>query len=478
MMDLENPLIRDKLHDARRACDRYLRPFKETNVDLVRDYVGNHYGDESQRDQRRRKIIVNLMFQAADTSQFLVVANRPRVRVNTAQVGLRAFAEHVKTTLNGLIEDIHLEEALQEAWLNAFFGLGIIKTFMGDAGEVELEEDVYADPGTPFAKSLSRDDFGYDVAAKRWGQVRFAYDYYRVSLDIVRNEPAFDSKARKAVVEQSRRQSAEESGHDRLVELGTGQIEDEGDLGDTVELVDYWLARDGVIATFARGQDTPPLKVIDSPLKTGPYRLFGLAQVPDRVMPTSPGQQLKESFNLTSSLVRKLAAQARGQKNVPVYEPLAEDDALNIKGTRDGVWAMVRHLDRIGLFKQEGPDQVNLAFALQMMSQFKESAGNLDAQAGTGPLSDTLGQDRLMQGQVGQKIAKWQYQLNRFTAGVATDLFHLLWQDETYERPNTVEYRDTGIFLPSDKPRSEGGAAWTPDDREGEPEDYDIDIEP
>lgn len=478
MIDLGSEHVRNKLHEARRECDTRLRGFRQKHVDLVRDYVGNHYGDDSAKWSKRRYIIVNLMFQAADTSQFLVVANRPRCNVNTRLSGLRAFAQHSKITLNGLIEDIHLEEALAEAWLNAFFGMGVMKVFMGDSGEVELEENVYADPGSPFAKSLSLDDFGWDVAAKSWPQVRFAYDYYRVSLDVVRADDSFDAKVRKQVVDQARRDSAEDSGHERLEDLGMDRIDDESDLGETVELVDYWLARDNRIATFARGQETKPLKVVDCTLRTGPYELLGLAMVPDRVMPTSPGMQLKESHDLVASLVRKLARQARRQKNVPVFEPLGEQDALALKGSDDGIWTMVRHLDKIGVFKQGGPDQVNLAFALQMIQQFKESAGNLDAQAGLGPQAPTASQDEMIAGQVGKKIAKWQYRFTRFAGRVCTKLFQLLFADEYSWRSNTVEYADSGVFLPSDLPRGEGGAAWSPDDREGEPDDYQVEVEP
>ena len=169
---------RARLTKAIELSTRALRPFRRKREKLVRDYVGSHYGDGGPS----REVIMNLMFQTAETYAQSLAANRPRTLITAHKPELTWFANHFQLALNSLIKEIHLEEVLRSAVMDAFFAIGIVKVYNADAGLVELEgEDEWVDPGKPFAENISLDDFVYDVQATSWRKVKFAVNKYRMS---------------------------------------------------------------------------------------------------------------------------------------------------------------------------------------------------------------------------------------------------------------------------------------------------------
>ena len=78
-MNPNRQLDRARLLKAIENSTRVLRPFREVRKKLVKDFVGSMYG--SSGDSGRQDIIMNLMYQTAETYTMSLAANRPRVLV-------------------------------------------------------------------------------------------------------------------------------------------------------------------------------------------------------------------------------------------------------------------------------------------------------------------------------------------------------------------------------------------------------------
>ena len=187
---------RARLMKAIEVSTRALRPFRMKREKLVKDYVGSHYGDGGPS----REVIMNLMFQTAETYAQSLTANRPRILVTSRNRDLVWFAHHFQLATNSLLKEIHMEEVLRQAVLDAFFCMGIVKVYNADAGLVELEgEDEWLDPGKPYAENVSLDDFVYDTQATAWRKSKFALNKYRMSFDKMKEDVAFDPKVKKGL---------------------------------------------------------------------------------------------------------------------------------------------------------------------------------------------------------------------------------------------------------------------------------------
>jgi hypothetical protein len=184
---------------------------------------------------------------------------------------------------------------------------------------------------------------------------------------------------------------------------------------------------------------------------------------------------LHSLFNL---LYRKVSKAASAYKEVPVYEPTGAEDAKRLKNAKYGDWTMVQDLTRVGLFRSGEVPQSILGTAMNVHDQWNEQAGNPRALAGLGPQSPTATQDQIIQQQVSQRIAKMQYRVVKFTQEICEALLEMVWDDAFEVVPNEMEYEDTGVSLPANLPRSMGGAAWTPGDREGDKTDYALSVRP
>jgi hypothetical protein len=81
-MNPNNELDRQRLMKAIENSTRVLRPFRDVRKRLVKDFAGSYYGQSGSLG--KSDIIMNLMYQTAETYTMALAANRPRVLV-TAQ---------------------------------------------------------------------------------------------------------------------------------------------------------------------------------------------------------------------------------------------------------------------------------------------------------------------------------------------------------------------------------------------------------
>ena len=467
-MNPNKELDRTRLLKAIQHSTKALRPFREVRKAMVRDFVGSYYGTTDELN--RREVIMNLMYQTAETYTMSLAANRPRVLVTARHPDIEWFAHTFQLSLNNLIKEIRLENILRKAVMDSFFAIGIVKVYTADAGLVQLEgEDEWVDPGKPFAENISLDDFVYDTTASEWRKSSFCLNKFRISREKVMNDSAYDRK----VIEQLKpaTQYPNYSNHDGEVpvrEMLTAETTEPG-IDPMLDLMDIWLPKDNLIVTMPVGKDTKPVRIVEwEGPENGPFHTLSLTcEVPDNIMPVSPAMNLKPLSDLVNGLLRKQKRQAQRQKDIPFYQAGHQDDARRIERASDGEWTRVDNPDSVNVMKMGGVDSQNQAFSHSMRDTFDRMAGNLQMMAGLGPQADTLGQDKLIHGAVSKREANMQYRVVDFTARICKDLGQLLWQDEMLEIPN--EFEAAGQTIRAD---------WDPEVREGNFWDYNFEVEP
>ncbi len=474
-MNPNNEVQRGRLSRAVTASFKNLEPFRNLVRGLVHDYTGPGYG---WGFPGQRVNPINLLNQAVDAYTMSLAANRPRVLVSTQKPDLAGFAKHYEVAINNLIKEIGLELTLRQAVLDAFFCVGIVKIHLADSAPVQLETDIWMDPGQPYASNVSIDNWVHDASAKRYDQVQFAGDMYRIPLedlesDLYDQKVVTDLKDAQLIGATSKYGRADDA--ERLEKISRGEEVDQDEFMPMFDVIDLWVPREKKVFTFPVNANdfsikTKPIAVMDwTEPEHGTYRLLGLGDVPENIMPNSPALHMSELNRLANNLYRKQSDKARAQKDVHLYTPAGKDGAENMMRNRDNAFVAVADTSDVKTIKLGGIDANTQAYLENVIAMFDRMAGNLSAMMGLGPQADTAKQEAMIRGAVSKTEANLQQRALEFASSVISDLGHLLWMDKAKVIPGVVELDGVSGF--------EIDSTWYPDDREGNFLDYDLTID-
>jgi hypothetical protein len=467
-MNPNDDVQRNRLSKAIETSYRGMEWLRNLTRGLVECYAGSGYG---RPGRPKRETIINLMNQTVDAYTMALVANRPRIVASTQIESRTFFAKKYALAMNRLIEEITLESVLKNWVLDAFFGMGIVKVHMADAGMVELSPGYMIDPGKPWASNVGIDNWVHDLTATKWEHVQYAGDTYRVPFSDLQSQPQYFSD----VVADLEPTSKHDADGDRIEQIARGEVTDDDELEPMIDLADIWIPREGRIFTFPvdrRGLFQIKAKpVADMPWdgpEHGPYHLMGFNPVPENIIPTSMAAQLHSLFQIINNILRKQAKQAQRQKTVHTYSASGVSDATKLQKANDGEFVLVNDPNQIGEVRIDGVDNVNQAFVIGAMEMFDRMAGNLTAMLGLGAQTPTLGQEQMVASKVSAKEAQMQYTVLDCASKLIRDLGWMLWSDKAKVMPGRLPVEGTDITV---------DATWHPDDREGSFFDYDIQID-
>jgi hypothetical protein len=467
-MNFNDEVQRNRLFKALEHSYRRLEPFRRLVRGLVEEYAGSGYGPAKNRYES----LMNLMNQAVDAYTMSLVANRPRVVIETTKPNQSYFARHFAIAVNNLIQEIDLESTLRQAVLDAFFCMGIVKIHLADSAPVMLEENLWMDPGSPYASCVSLENWVHDTNAGSWREVKFAGDGYRIPFEDLKSD-LYDQ----SVVEELSPTSKSRSGDDeRLAQISKGYDTDDDELEPMIDLMDIWIPRDKKIYTFAMdsgyrftGKFGPIAEMPWDGPEFGPYHLLSFNDVPGNIVPTSPAAQMSALARLANSIMRKQARRAKIQKDVTAYTPSGAEGAKKINRTDDQGMVEVEDPSQIGVLKFGGIDPQTQGFLLGVIEMFDRMAGNLPAMLGLGSAAETATQEAMVRQAASKKEAQMQYKVLEFTRGIVVDLAHLLWNDQMKVLPGRMPIDGADGYSVD--------ATWTPDDRQGSFADYKLSID-
>jgi len=469
MFDLSNPEKRGRLRKAIKASRDALETHRRVRKLMVEHYCGSWYSSTAPQDSER--ILVNLMNQTARIHTVVLAANNPQVLVSTPNLDNQPFARRFEVNLNKLISDMELDKTFRAIVLDAFFCLGCGVVMMRDTdtrfhGLLESEEDVWLDPGEPWMNRVSLDDLILDMPAKELSKMRFCGHRYRADYEKVMDEPGYDKKV-KDKIRPTSREAFDSVGSTQEIGIDPSQ---DTDLKDMVWLQDLWIAENKSVVTMACYDDLEPLIEREWPgSQSGPYKFLSLGDVPDRIIPASPAINLFGMHLQQNRLHRRMEDDSDAHRVVQVYPPGMEDEAERLRTSERNGWYRGKSPEQIKQFEMGGIDQRDMAMATFLQGEFDRFAGNLQAMGGLGPQASTATQEQMIYGELSRNVADMRMSVVAFASESILDLGRLMWNDQMLKIQSSIPVGNSGIEIRSD---------WTPENRQGEFEDYDFFVEP
>lgn len=468
MIDLTSETELTRLHAAIQTSRDALDPFRRVRNEFVKDHAGSWYSTNGARQQT----YVNKMNQTANIMTFALAANNPRFKMTATDPKLRPFAYHFQNNLNKLVANINLDLTLQLTVLDAFFCMGTVKVRMAEGADaVQLEDDIWVDPGRPWVDRISLDDLILDLSARDLTKMRFMGDRYRCAFWKLKERDDFDQKVVKTLSPNSK--YIYDTGTDYANMIANGQATDDDELEPMIWLEDVYLPENKQWITFAAnpGQGSAkPLKVVDwdgSP--RGPYKFLSLGFVPDNTVPSAPAQNLKGLHDTYNALIRKLINQARRAKRLVLFPYGDSKEADNARTAKDGDWVPSKDpksIQEAGIGSVDG--NVN-AFLMAVDEVYNAQAGNIRTLGGLGQEAGTATQEEMIQQHATGVIGRMAINVLKFVGEIGEELKNLMWDDQTLEQDTHVQVGNTDQMVESN---------WKPDYRKGERDNYSVKVEP
>lgn len=438
-----------------------MTPFRERRHRFVRQYLGQHWGRGGEVNE---KMPLNMLALAVQTFTRSLAARNPAVTVNAKKREYAAVAKKLEITVNNVIKEIDLRDALATAVFDSVFCVGAVKVGITEGAEAELHGELH-DAGLPFVDSIDPDDLLLDMNARKFESMQFCGNRYILPLEQVRDSKIFGKKADDLVAATTI--SSNEYGDPRIQSV----VNEDSYMSDSttaypmVELWDVWLPYDRMMVTFAADMNGNidcgrPLREVewDGP-ELGPYHILGLGDMSGTVMPVAPITNLIDMNDAINRSFRKLIRQLERQKTLTIVAGAADEDGNRIMQADDGDIVRVDRPEATREVRYGGPDQVSAAFTVQMRELFSYISGNLDAMAGLSATAGTLGQEELIRASSSDKILDMQARMLAFTKDVLYDLSGWLFYDPVREFDVAIPL-DDGVkletkFTPKEREESE-----------------------
>ncbi len=424
-----SPEFLKRLRDAIRVSYDDLRVHREQYVEREQLYAGHRHGTNDENVDTP----FNCYNLALRVYQRRLISGDPRVNVRSRSPSARPEAYELSLAGEQLFREINLKATTKEVILQALLGLAVVKVAGAPADEQEGLGFLH-DPEQPFCDPVLLENFVYDTNAKRWEQIDFCGDRYRMPLDVLKRSPRFNQKAvaqlgaGRTRQDEDLRQNNEES----VERLGTERAPFREDVREYVTLWDIWLPRERLLITISDVEGGDPLLIQPwiGP-ENGPYHLLCFDPIPGNIMPVAPGGHLEALAKLINRAIRKLGNQLDAQKTINTITPQAANagDDKTLQDTPDGGLAQVMDPKNIGQIRTGGVDQQSYAFTQGLIEMWSWLGGNIDTLAGLSTQAGTATQEEMLGASSNALINELNSKVLDFLKGVTTDLLWYIYTD-------------------------------------------------
>jgi hypothetical protein len=463
----------DDLKTAASNARQALEVFRAQRLEAVRRFVGKWYGNQNQSD----KVPQNMIELAMQIYSRILMPRIPECTCNATSKRLEAIATNLGLAINKTLKEIGFEETSKRFVLDALFSIGIIKVGYQPMDTVEIHGIAF-DRGMPFADIVDLDDFVFDVSAKRWDQVQFIGNRYRVPINVLRNSEIYnftEEMARRYARGDSDRFN-NETGEPRIGNMTADTYALHDEFMDTIELWDIFLPYQQRMITLIAGsnggiEDAELLRDVEwNGPERGPYITLGLTDVPGNLMPLAPVATWRDLHDAINILSNKVIRQAERRKGIGVLRGGQAEHAQKIMNAIDG--DVVEVPNNVAIDEQflGQIDPQSHALSISLRSEFIYNAGNLDALGGLAPQSQTATQDSLLAAAASVRPAEMQ---TRVVAAIKKTCEAIGWY--LFHDPLVAIPINKRIEIPGMEP-IEFETAFTADQIEGDFYEYNIEI--
>jgi hypothetical protein len=417
-----------KLQRSIELSRKRLRQFRQTRMELLKQYVGRYY--DGLNEAKAKAEPINMLFQAVSTLVPNLVFNNPEASIRTESLQLRPFAKVFELACNHLIKRIDLRWTLRQLVVDAVFGIAVAKVGITFGNEVDIGGSMH-DVGQPYCDRVSLDDFVYDPAARSLDEATWIGNRYRLPLEYVQTCGLFDNT-------QMLKPTYCEYGTEQTVpaeRLSQGNVttEELGELVEYVELYDVYIPQNNTTLTLPcdPSQGSLPLREVpwEGP-RRGPYEILTFHDVPDNVMPVAIGSVMMDTHLMINKHARKLSRQADRAKNLTIFTPSAENDAKNIQEADDGEMVKVEDVNQVKELAVGGADEKGYKHLQYLNGVFEILSGNSSLLGGVGtPNTGTATEASILNANSSVLLSDKKAQVYAFTARIVEKLAWYLWTD-------------------------------------------------
>ena len=466
-----NPLSlsdRTRLTTSIQYSRQRLSAARESKLDTVKQFVGAHYSTDGAKD----KVPVNFLELAVQIYKRHLSASIPTVIVTTPYGALRGVAEVFQLALTHLMKEIAFGETMDAVVMDALFNVGMVKCGVTGADDVEIGGFLH-ETGQPFADPVDLDDWVHDMTVKRWEQIGYCGDRYRMDFEGLMDSKDYDTSGSPIAATGARPMN--EDGTDRVESMGQGPQASENEYRKTVEAWDIWVPDSELIFTMIAdedGQPNParnPLRIVEwEGPEIGPYHRLAYGRVPSNTMPLPPTAIIKDLHDLANRLFRKVGRQAERQKTIAGTRGGADEDGNRILDANDGTMIRLDDPNSTKEYKFGGAEPTTLALLAQLREWIVWFGGNLDALGGLSAQAETLGQEQILRSGATQRILDMHDRTVEFSNGIVESLGDYLWYDPLVDMPLVRHLQGTKVDIP---------VRFNDDIREGDLIDFNLSVQ-
>ncbi len=444
-----------RLRKAVKYNYKELKPFRSVRRLNIEASRGHYYRTKDDPPDVVRDP-VNMMDQFVQILVRSFVQSSPRVRVTsrTNRKAAAIFQEHLNIT----IREIDLVSTLRRSVAEALLGyMGIV--YCGINTENEPGGEVFADP-------IPLPDFVVDLAHDEFHQADIMGHRFSRRIGELRDNPLYDQEL---VAKVKGRRSGTSELDDRQDQ--SDYNEDEGSLFDWV---DIWAihVQPANLVVYMTDDSTldAPLRVesYDGP-EFGPYPLLGFDRVLDELMPNSRGAMMLDMHDFVNSEYRRIFMKEDQAAEFFTYEGGAEEDARRIRDAMDGQLIQVNNNAAVTRRTKGGTNPQALAIAIHGRQLFDELSGQIRRFGGVSSSADTATEAQIDNANTTRLMRDMQLQVMEFTKRILQNIAWYEWTNPTRVRQVELKVGRNGMAV---------SEMWTPEIREGDFIEHEIDIVP
>ena len=453
-----NPLSPKQFEKLRTSIEWSQKQFefpRRKRLEAIRQFVGSRYMESGSN-----KIMpVNISKLAVEIYVRQLAARTPRVLFTTKRKELLPTAANFELAVNQIPREIGLSDTLRIFVMEALFSAGVLKIGLSD-GESILGHNY----GNVFVDNVTLDDYFCDMSTGSRRTIQYEGNDYWLNYEDVM-EAGWVKKSARDGLKPDEYTMLGQRGEERAESIANASTPEV--YKDRILLRDVWLPAEKLLVTYGVKSERLFNVVEWEGPRDGPYIWLGYSDVPGNLLPLPPVSIWYDLNELANGLFRKLGNQADAQKTAVGFSGGNDEGANLFKDAKDGDGIAYTGPPPVEL-KAGGVDARTLAFFMQTRELSSYFAGNLDSLGGLAPLTQTVGQDKLL----GEAASAQLRDMADRTISAVKEVFYALawyeWRDPIKQRDLEKEVPGMGTTIP---------VKWDQDAKKGEFDLYDLDID-
>jgi hypothetical protein len=458
-----------QLTEQVQLSEKELLPFREQSKRRQEMYAGHGYGDNSQEVDTP----FNVYNLALRIYQRRLIGGEPKANVRCKSPEDRPTAYEMSLACEQLFREIELQGTMKDLVHQAMDGVGIVKVGVVSQGTHEIEGFLH-DKEQAFCDVVLLEDFAFDTNAKRWEEIDWCGNRYRVALDELIDNPEFDQEVVRGLQPEGVRQDEDlrQKGDEESVKrMGLQDSGFRDDLRKYVTVWDIWLPAENVVITVPEGKPEL-LRVVEyDGVENGPYFLLCFDTLPGNILPVAIGSHLESMAKLINRAIRKLGNQLDRQKTNQAITPTAQNagDDTTIHECMDGDVIVLQDPNNTKEIRSGGVDQQSYAFTQGLMSWYNWLGGNFESVGGLASRADTAMQQEMELSGASGMLDELADKFNQFLGRVMQALAYYEYTDKSKTRRIVKRVLGTDREIP---------AVWEPRKRQKDFFLFEFEVDP